>query len=404
MKKILLILLFTIFFIPNVDADTAVISLTEYNKDIYENPYSIIFFYDDTQESCTSYDECYSKALNAFEESDDSYYYIRLDFSYSSSGWHAFMYLRTFNFSSSDTYTTTIQLSPSRYYFTIGDVNYLVNQSTSGTGGKKQSFYTLYDTNFPFRASQDVAFSNFYSDGSAVLTYKNELLPKFKDLVKYDSYADYKENYDNYTEVNLDNYEYVILSLRDYTKKDAFDVNLQVKGMIGVTPVYEYGTTEKDSVTDRCNVSYSDYTDYRFYILKTDLLNNAVYYVKACEEGSSFKFDNTIFNATYITTETVNDPVITVGGVQYHVIPFDKLSNTANKNEEENFVPGESGSSLTDIIDNTTNYISSFWNSLSTFMSLVTKFFNTLPIEIRAICITTFATACTLGLLKILKS
>ena len=37
-------------------------------------------------------------------------------------------------------------------------------------------------------------------------------------------------------------------------------------------------------------------------------------------------------------------------------------------------------------------------------MSLVTKFFNTLPIEIRAISITGFFTAITLGVIKFIKS
>ena len=58
---------------------------------------------------------------------------------------------------------------------------------------------------------------------------------------------------------------------------------------------------------------------------------------------------------------------------------------------------------LNKAIESVTEYVTSFWNSLSTFMGLVTKFFNTLPIEIRAVCITFFTTACTLGLLKILK-
>ena len=148
-------------------------------------------------------------------------------------------------------------------------------------------------------------------------------------------------------------------------------------------------------------INYDDYTDYRLYVLKEDLINNAIYIVKPCKDGSSFKYDSSIFDITFVTNDNVNDPVITVGGVEYHTIPFDKLSNSANKNEEENFIPGESEGFHP--IESLTDYISSFWNSLTTFMSLVTKFFNTLPIEIRAVTITFFTTACTLGLLKILK-
>ena len=209
----------------------------------------------------------------------------------------------------------------------------------------------------------------------------------------------------NYTDVNLNNYEYVILNLKDYTIKNAFNTTLKVKGSIGITPVYEYGTVEKEVITDICNISYSDYTNYRFSILKNDLINNSVYIVKSCQNNSSFMFDNKIFDITYITADNVNDPVVTIGGVQHNTIPFDKLSNTVNKNTEDGFIPGESDDfSVGNVVDSITDNISSFWNSLSSFMSLVTKFFNTLPIEIRAVSITCFTTACTLGLIKILKS
>lgn len=218
----------------------------------------------------------------------------------------------------------------------------------------------------------------------------------------YSNYIGLNINEKHYIEVNLDNYEYIILNLKNYTKKEPFSSNLKVKGMIGITPVYEFGTTEKNGITDRCNISYEDYTDYRLYILENDLINNSVYYIKACEENSFFKFDSSIFDITYVTSDNVNDPVITVGGQEYHTIPFNKLSNSANKNEEENFIPGASEGFTP--LEDLTSYITSFWSSLTTFMSLVTKFFNTLPLEIRAVCITFFTTACTLGILKILKN
>ena len=397
MKKILLILLLTIFFIPNVDAEESIIFSV--NRDKYDASLATYEAYktliDETLAEYADFNDYYAITINEAGDLNDINLIIWDEIST--------MYYQASN--------SSILFGATNYKYQIhfyqNKIKYIWDNSNHEHTSWRNLSSLLPDnlvaTNYNF-------YQNFYNNLEIegifidnIILKHGDSFPTLLKLNNYNSWDSYIKN-ELYTEVNFDNYEYVILSLKDYTKKDAFDTNLQVKGMIGVTPVYEYGTAEKDAVTDRCNVTYSDYTDYRFYILKNDLLSNAVYYVKACEEGSSFKFDNTIFNATYITTETVNDPVITVGGVQYNVIPFDKLSNTANKNEEENFVPGESGSSLTDIIDNTTNYISSFWNSLSTFMSLVTKFFNTLPIEIRAICITTFATACTLGLLKILKS
>lgn len=240
--------------------------------------------------------------------------------------------------------------------------------------------FNVYDSNFKFIST--------YNSSSIQPTYLEG------------TYKDYINNM--YTSVYLDNYEYVILSLKDYSQTVAFSSNLRVKGMVGITPVYEFGTIEKTNVTDRCNFSYSELTDYTLYILSSDLTNNAVYYVKPCESGSILEFDNKVFDITYITAETVNDPVITVGGIDYHVIPFNKLGTTANSNEENNFVPG--ANQQFDPFGDAVDYISSFWNSLTTFMGLVTKFFNTLPIEIRAISITMFTTAITLGVIKFIKS
>ena len=87
--------------------------------------------------------------------------------------------------------------------------------------------------------------------------------------------------------------EYVILNLKDYSSTKAFETNMQVKGSIAITPVYEFGTVEKENITDLCNASYSDFTDYRFFILKNDLINNAVYIVKNCQDSSSaFRFNS----------------------------------------------------------------------------------------------------------------
>ena len=84
-----------------------------------------------------------------------------------------------------------------------------------------------------------------------------------------------------------------MLSLKDYSQKKAFSSNLQVKGQIGITPIYNYGQTAKDDVinhqiTDRCNVNYSDYTDYRLYVTDTDLSNNSIYAVKSCNSWIIF--------------------------------------------------------------------------------------------------------------------
>lgn len=292
-----------------------------------------------------------------------------------------------------------------RYYPFSRNTEYYVNfakyNQFNSVPFKNNDNGTFYLPTLSFESSQDKVITGT-TDVWKIYDSNSELIGTYEAGDVYPILYLPGEIKSYYTHIDLDNYEYVILSLKDYSNNEAFYSTLKVKGMVGITPVYEFGTIEKNEVTDRCNSSYSELTDYNLYILSADLINNAVYYVKACEAGSEFEFDNTVFDITYVTTENVDDPVVTVGGVDYNVIPFDKLGTTANSNEENNFVPG--ANQQFNPFDSIADYISSFWNLLSTFMGLVTKFFNTLPIEIRAISITMFTTACTLGLLKIIKS
>lgn len=213
-----------------------------------------------------------------------------------------------------------------------------------------------------------------------------------------------------YIEVYLDNYEYVLLSLKDYSQTEAFQTNLQVKGQIGITPIYNFGQTSKDAVTgsqvqDRCNLSYSDYTSYPFYIIQSDLQNNAIFAIKECSNGSSFKFDNTIFNITYITSENKDNPTVTIGGKTYNVIPYEDLPSTATKNEEDNYIPGESGYPLSEGLDsaikNVQQKMSEIWNIFTYFTDFVGQLFSSLPAEVQTILLSAFIVAIILGLIKI---
>lgn len=217
-----------------------------------------------------------------------------------------------------------------------------------------------------------------------------------------------------YTTINLDNYEYVLLSLKNYNQTQAFQTNLQVQGQIGITPIYNYGQTSKDSITgvkvqDRCNVSYENYTNYPFYVIQSDLQNNVIYAVKSCSSGSNFKFDNRIFNVTYITQENKNNPTITINGKTYDVIPYDELPSTATENEEENYIPGESGNAndtggLDSAIKNAQQKMSEIWNTITYFTDFINQIFSALPDEIETILISAFTIMIIIGLIKIFIS
>lgn len=422
MKKILFTLLLSIFLIPYVNADTLTFDLTSRydiyieNKDIFE-------------EQANQFVEYYNTNLK------NNYGYYTIFYSTVSNGTTAYtgLCMRVSNsikfesyILSNNNYGYVLALSNSSLFAIDNNQitrlesnisNYAVLFQFNPDLTSSSSFSFIYDANFPILYNKNLItqvealknlsidtleITNFYSNSSIIINH-NENIPLLKDLLEYDSFVDYEANKKGYIEVNLDNYEYVILNLKDYSKKEAFETNLQVKGSIGITPVYNYGQVEKSEVTDRCNLSYSSFTDYRFFILKNDLTNNAFYIAKACEENSSFRFDSNIFDITYVTTENVDDPVVTFGGVEYHTIPFNKLSNSANQNEQNNFIPGESGSSLTGIIDNISDFTSDIWNAISSFMGLVTKFFNTLPEEFRYLSITSFTVLAVIAIIKFIR-
>ena len=412
MKKYLLTLL-TLFVVlaPNVKAEDKIYS----------------FNFPCSKESCLNSINDNSSTLNAYydylekNKSTYDYYFI----TYSSYGKKDSFELFTFTKDKSVSFTEKVEGVTLRFFY-----NFMMWVDDSGIQSKSNYDYSnnfyydldlfhpyfhFYDTNYKLQVTSFEKVSpgvDFYATNETLIFNRGDLYPSIKELVKYNSFAEFKKNQSdpNVTTVNLDNFEYVILNLKNYNQDKAFNTNLQVKGSIGITPIYNFGQTAKDDimgskVQDRCNVKYDDYTDYRLSILKQDLQNNSFYVVKACESGSSFKFDNTIFNITYVDENNKSDPIVSIGGKDYHVIPFDKLPSSSNKNEEENYVPGESERfALLDKIDFLINNLNRVWDSFTSFMGFVGKMFSTLPDEFKAIAISSFTIGCTLMVFKIIKS
>ena len=398
MKKYLTLLILFVILAPNVKAETIKISQSQKYEDL-------------TYCGKNSCNEDYATVMNEFMQERNAtkykYYAIWYEYAQANKIWMYQWNDDSYEISITNNKYLLIRARLGKGYYTVrteaGD-GYIYSRDVESESPILINVdLSLLDTNFKF-VNEGVSYeiSGIYDDSISITP--GMVIPSYNELKKYNSWKEFPKENSRITTVNLDDYEYVILNLKDYNQTKAFNTNLKVKGMIGITPVYNFGQTEKDVITDRCNLSYKDYTDYRFSILKQDLQNNAVYIVKSCESGSSFKFDNTIFDVTYVTADNVDDPVVTIGGKDYHTIPFKNLTNSANKNEENNFVPGESGFSLTDVVSNISKYVSSFWDSIVNFMGLVTKFFNTLPIEIKGVAITTFSMACMIALVKFLKS
>ena len=434
MKKYLLTLL-TLFVVlaPNVKADDTklgvqgdkyVISSINSTSGYDEFPdfkTKVDFF--NLEHNRTIFLEIYNSIMNLYNtEYKSTYPYYQLDYEYSTSSYYLLLYL----YSSTPSLVlngSEIRILPREggkisSGYNLNEQTYinpefkLYSSGSAATYPGQNKFYDLIlTTNFDLKVTTSlenistVEFLNFRDKGTLTL----KIGDTFPQFYAYDKVFD-KLDTSTTTTVNLDNYEYVILNLKDYKQDKAFNTNLKVKGSIGITPIYNFGQTAKDDimgskVQDRCNVKYNDYTDYRLSILKQDLQNNSFYVVKGCEVGSSFKFDNTIFDITYVDENNKFDPIVSIGGKDYHVIPFEKLPSSANKNEEENYVPGESEKfTLSSITKNLASTLEGIWNSFTSFFSFVTKMFSVLPSEFQAIAILTFSTGCILGLIKILKS
>lgn len=213
----------------------------------------------------------------------------------------------------------------------------------------------------------------------------------------------------NYIEINLNDYAYVALTLKDYNQ-EPFSTQVHVKGNYCLTPVYNYGMTErKDILTgsqvERCSPYYDNYTPVRTYIIESDLKNNSIYYLKAYDtsKDNSIKVDSSIFDITYITEENKDNPYVTIGSKIYPTIPYDNLADTATKSEDEGYVSGAVEEfSFSDIFTAPLEFLKDIWDSIASVFDLVKEFFSLLPEPIPSFLLTSFMLAVALGLLKII--
>ena len=167
---------------------------------------------------------------------------------------------------------------------------------------------------------------------------KGDIFPTIATL--YDgSYINNK--FENYVEIDLNSYSYVILSLKDYTSRDTFISTAFVKGQLCPTTVYKYGQEEKKDYisgyqTQSCGYYYNDYTRYSLYIKSEDIVNNAIYYLTGYDSSKPnlVKVDTSVFDISYITEIEKDNPYVSISGKNYPVLPYDKLTDTATLTEK----------------------------------------------------------------------
>lgn len=269
-------------------------------------------------------------------------------------------------------------------------------------------FYTDYDS---------VIINNYLDSGNSYILKNGDILPtiyKGKDFI----------DKSNLVEVDLNSYPYIALSLKDYSKTEEFSVTNYVKGQYCLSPIYDYGLKErKDVLTgtkiQRCSLVYTDFTPVRTSILKSDLENHAIYYLKAYNTNieNKVKIDTSVFNIHYITEEEKDNPILTINGKKYSVLPYDNLTDSSTKSEDENYSSGVScavgdfnctasimGSNFkwSDIFTSPLDFIKGIWSSVTQVFIVIGYFISLLPMQLQYFLYISFMLAIILGLLKII--
>ena len=279
--------------------------------------------------------------------------------------------------------------------------------------------FIYYDSNFNYVFNLDQT-ANIVKDEHVIYTLnKGDIVPTYKNLFNISD--------NKYVEINLNNYSYVSLSLKDYTKEISNNYseysNIYVKGQLCATPVYNFGQTErKDILTgskvQNCSLYYNDYTSTRFYILPSDIKNHSIYYIKAYDttKDNYIKVDTSYFDVSYITEDNKDNPQVSINGKVYPTIPYDKLTDTSTKSSEEGYVPGVScavgdfncyseyntGNVFSDIFDKPLEALKGVWTSIIKVFDIIRWFILLLPQTLQSFLYLSFMITIIIGIVKII--
>lgn len=253
----------------------------------------------------------------------------------------------------------------------------------------------------------------------------NENFPTLKSLLD-GTYSVISSN--NYVEINLNNYSYVALSLKDYNTipENNYSTysNIYVKGQLCITPVYNYGMTErKDILTGTqvqgCSEYYDDFTLSRMYILKNDVENHAIYYLKAYDTSKDniIKIDTSIFNISYITEDNKDNPQVNINGKIYPTLSYGSLTDTSTKSEDEGYVSGvscavgdfncykdyNSENFFDDIFSSPLEFLKKISSLLIALLTFPFTLISAFPTELQVILYSCLTISLIIGLIRLIK-
>lgn len=375
----------------------------------------------------SSFDSFSDYFLDHFEQTFDTY--VRLiDFSYNGS--YRNIKQIAYNFNTNEILETTYDISlfqlnssskvyfPYNYYYSNTDLYYkgsvLPSNPTPGTAGS-----------FSYLNPNDILYVPYLDDSN-----KYSIRNANKDFMLEPYYlydGNNSLNEETYTSINLNDYSYIALSLKDYNtipdNNSSVYTNVYVKGQLCITPVYNYGQTErKDILTGTqvqgCSQYYNDFTLTRMYILKDDVENHAIYYLKAYDTSKEnyIKVDTSKFYITYITEEKKDNPEVLINGKIYPTLSYDSLTDTSTKSEEEGYTPGvscaigdfncynkyNSENIFDEVFSSPLDFLKNIWSSVTSIFDIITEFISLLPPTMQSFLYLSFMVAVAFGLIKLI--
>lgn len=301
------------------------------------------------------------------------------------------------------------------YVYNIGTCSNYCSSNLHGT----MPIETNVDFIFSDTSNYDEIIIPSFSDTNLDVSFPQYQLYHGDTLPTYMTLSN--NSYDTYTEVNVNAYSYIILSLKNYNQS-SFTTNIYTLGRLCLTPVYNYGMTPRQDIlgTDvkvqSCSSSYDTFTPLTMSISDTDLSNNVVYYIKAYDNSTiKIKVNSSVFDITYITSSDANSPQVSINGRSYPAIPFDDLTDTANISTENGYISGQVcafgdvnceyrsiGLDISDLWTQPLKVLQSVWTSITSVFAVITEFIMLIPSPLREFLISAFFLSVILGILKMI--
>ena len=445
MKKYLIILVgvISLLGISTVKADTY--TMNTYYPVAYANT-SLDIISDYSQVIKKMYDDLY-EVYEENQKDDYPYYIVSLSYNGEKLTMYFSVYsvpvyidyydnwFRIFYNGVSSDYNISIAPSHIYYYeYNINTTSYQLPISTeqgiagAGVGGQLIGYtthyflhsyllYSNFDVKFSTSGVNNLVINNYLNSGNSLTINGGETIPTLLNALDLNIIHE-----STYTEINLNDYSYVAFSLKNYNVEEEFSSNMYVKGQYCLTPVYDYGLTERKDVisgskVQACSPYYENFTPVRTYILESDIENHAIYYLKAYDttRENKVKVDTSIFNIHYITLEEADNPIININGRNYTTIPYDDLTDSATISESEGYVAGASCGvgdfncmsqytdfNFSDIFTHPIEFLKNLWTSIAKVFELVVMLISLLPPAVQYFFYISFSLAIIIGLIKII--